>query len=274
MLILPIVNRGRVLNVEVKLKGASKIRSGIRFADADESEVIVNGKALSKSSYKDDKNINAILEFIRNNSIRIRRNFLVTTREESSSTLYDVYEVEQPPRKVTEGLDSLYASLITDLQKTIPEHNRGRYLSLKKIGVGRHLTDDKIERLEFIVKNVRDKNQWPMLFRREGVSDLADTLEFLDCLECTVVPESSIKEDELQGIIESLEKVNTRESRNLSSYYNMALDNRDIYSKLAYINKLVYDKPLDLIRSRKQREKQFVKVNGIQGESSNVPKAA
>ena len=43
MLILPIVNRNRVLNVEVKLKNAGKIRTGVRFADASESEVIVNG---------------------------------------------------------------------------------------------------------------------------------------------------------------------------------------------------------------------------------------
>lgn len=272
MLILPIVNRGRVLNVEVKLKGANRVRAGIRFSDAQESEVIVNGRAFSASTYKDDKSSDAVLNFIRNNSLRFRRNYLVTTREEANSSCYDVYEVEQPPRKVTDGLDNLYASLVTDLQKEIPGHNRGRYLSLKKVGVGQHLSDDKIERLEFIVNNVRDKREWPVLFRREGVSDLVDSLDFLSCLDCTVVADSSVNEESLQDIIGSLKRVNTRESRNLSNYYNMALDNKEIYSKLSYVSKLVYDKPLDLIQSKKQKEKQLVKVNS-QGEG-NVGKAA
>lgn len=273
MLILPIVNRGRVLNVEVKLKGANKVRTGIRFSDSDESEVIVNGNSFSSSTYKDDKNSDAILNFIRNNSIRIRRNYLITTREESSSSSYDVYEVEQPPRKINDGLDSLYISLITDLRKEIPGHDRGRYLSLKKLGVGQHLSDEKIQRLESIVKNVSDTREWPALFRREGVTDLVETLEFLKCLDCTVVADSSVKEDSLSDMVDALKKVNTRESRNLSSYYNMALDNRDIYSKLSYINKLVYDKPLDLIQSKKQKQKQLVKTGSVQGDS-NVGKAA
>ena len=34
MLILPIVNKNRVLNVRVKLKGASKIRNSIKFEDS------------------------------------------------------------------------------------------------------------------------------------------------------------------------------------------------------------------------------------------------
>ena len=46
MLILPIVNKNRVLNVRVKLKGTEKIRSAIKFPGAPESDVIVNGKKL------------------------------------------------------------------------------------------------------------------------------------------------------------------------------------------------------------------------------------
>lgn len=272
MLILPIINKGRVLHVEVKLKSASKVKKGIRFSDANESEVIVNGKLFSDSLYKDDKSRRAVLDFVRNNSIRNRRNYLVTTREEASSNSYDVYEVEQPPRKIAEGLDNLYASLITDLRKEIPGHRRGRYVSLKSLGVGNHLTDEKIEKLEYIVKNVNDTSRWGEIFKREGIVDLVETLVFLNGLECTVVPNSSVNEGQLQGIIDSLNKVNTREARNLNSYYNMASDNRDIYSKLSYVNRLVNDKPLALIQSQRQREKQFIKTNVSKGDvaSGNV----
>ncbi len=273
MLILPIINKGRILHVEVKLKTAHKVKSGIRFSDAIESEVIVNGKHFSESLYKDDKSKSAIVDFIRNSSIRSRKNYLVTTREESSSNAYDVYEVEQPPKKVTEGLDNLYASTITDLRKDIPGHDRGRYLSLKALGVGSHLTDAKIEKIENIVKNVKDTSQWDALFNQEGVADLVETLNFFRSFEGTVVPNSSINEEQFMSILNSLSKVNTRESRNMNSYYNMACDNRDIYSKLSYINKLVYAKPLNLIRSQHQRQKQFVKTNVSKGDV-NVGQAA
>ena len=44
MLILPIVNRNRILKIHVTLKNAEKVRRGVNFSDAKESEVIVNGK--------------------------------------------------------------------------------------------------------------------------------------------------------------------------------------------------------------------------------------
>lgn len=262
MLILPIVNKNRILNVEVKLKSADKIRTGVKFSDALESEVIVNGRKLSESSYRDVKSDKAVLEFIRNNSIRYRRNYLITTREEASSSYYDVYEVEQPYRKVTDGLDNLYISAITDMRKEIPGIKRGRYISLQKLGVADHLTDEKIARLQDIVRTVRDTSEWPALFEKAGVADLVDTLEFVKQFDCTVVEDTTIPEDSLQDIVDSLKKLNTRDSRNLSNYYDMALGNRDIYAKISYVNKVIYDKPLTLIQSKRQKQKQLVKVAG------------
>lgn len=260
MLILPIVNKNRILNVEVRLKSADKIRTGVKFSDALESEVIVNGRKLSESTYKDVKSDKAALDFIRNNSLRYRRNYLITTREESSSSYYDVYEVEQPYRKVTDGLDNLYVSAITDMRKEIPGIKRGRYLSLQKLGVGDHLTDEKIARLQDIVRNVRDTNEWPVLFEKAGVADLVDTLEFIKQFDCTVVGDTTIPEDSLHDLVNALKKINTRDSRNLTNYYDMALSNRDIYAKISYVNKIIYDKPLTLIQSKRQKEKQLVKV--------------
>lgn len=262
MLILPIVNRNRVLNVEVKLKNAGKIRTGVRFADASESEVIVNGKRFSDSAYKDVRSDAATLEFIRTNSMRFRRNYLITTREEARSSAYDVYEVEQPPKKINDALDNLYVSAITDMRKEIPGIKRGRYLSFEKLGIGEHLTDEKIELLQDIVTNVRDAREWPLLFEKAGVLDIVDTLEFLKLFDCTVVEDTTVAEDTLQGMVESLRKLNTRESRNLASYYNMALSNRDIYAKLSTVNKIIYDKPLTLIQSKRQKQKQLVKSMG------------
>ena len=44
----------------------------------------------------------------------------------------------------------------------------------------------------------------------------------------------------------------------------MAIDNRDVYAKMSYVNKLISDKPLDLIQSEAQRRnKQFVKADNV-----------
>ena len=66
----------------------------------------------------------------------------------------------------------------------------------------------------------------------------------------------------MQTVVDSLKKLNTRDSRNLVSYYNMAMSNRDIYSRMSSIHKMVYDKPLTLIQSKKQKSKQLVKSMG------------
>ena len=265
MLILPIVNRNRILNVEVKLKTADKIRTGVRFSDACESDVIVNGQRFSDSSYRNEKSDKAALEFIRTSSIRYKRNYLITTREVDSTALYDVYEVEQPPRKVNDALDNLYVSAITDMRKEIPGNKRGRYLSLDKLGIGDILTDEKIETLGVVVRNTGNPEELNSMLSKTGVSDLVDTIDFLKLFDCTVVEDTTIAEEALQGMVDSLKKLNTRETRNLASYYNMALKNRDIYSKLSNINKMVYGKPLTLIQSK--RQKQLVKA---MGDSSNA----
>ena len=53
--------------------------------------------------------------------------------------------------------------------------------------------------------------------------------------------------------------LNTREFRQLNKYYSRAKSNTDIYTKISYINKIIYDQPLTLINSRRQNPKQLIK---------------
>ena len=39
----------------------------------------------------------------------------------------------------------------------------------------------------------------------------------------------------------------------------MAEENRDLYAKMTYVNKLVYGRPLDLIQSKSQKNRQLIK---------------
>jgi hypothetical protein len=260
MLVLPIVNRKRVMNVEIKLKNAEKIRSGVCYDDALESEIIINREKFSESSYKDSKDENAPIDFIRSRSLLYPRNFLVTTKEENDSSLYDVYEVAPPPKKVNDGLDKLYSKAITDLRKEIPgTKKRGRYVSFEKLGIDKHLTEEKIAMLQRIVKEERDESLWPRKFAEAGIADLSDTIDFITNFECTVLSDTSIPEERLQDTLKALQNINTRDYRNLNNYYKMAKSNTDIYTKISYINKIIYDKPLTLIQSQSQKQKQLVK---------------
>ena len=78
MLILPIVNKKRVMNVEIRLKDAFKIRKNVCYDDAKESDIIVNREKFSESSYNNSRDINAPINFIRSKSILYPRRFLVT----------------------------------------------------------------------------------------------------------------------------------------------------------------------------------------------------
>ena len=74
-----------------------------------------------------------------------------------------------------------------------------------------------------------------------------------------MISDTSIPEESLQDTLRALSVINTRDYKNLSNYYSMAKSNTEIYTKMSYINKIIYDKPLTLIQSKSQRQKQLVK---------------
>lgn len=260
MLILPIVNKRHVMNIRVGLKDASKIRRGVSYDDALASDIIVNREKFSDSSFKNSKKEKAPMDFIRSRSMLYPRKYLVTTKEENDSSLYDVYEVAPPPKKVNDSLDSLYGKAITDIRKEIPGvKNRGRYISFEQLGIGDHLTDDKIAKLQKIVREERNENEWPRLFEEAGIADLSDTVDFINHFECTVLSDTSIPEDSLQDTLKALSSIKTRDYKNLNKYYKIAKSNTDIYTKISYIHKIIYDKPLTLIRAKESDAKKLIK---------------
>ena len=252
MLVLPIVNRNRVMNVRVSLKDAKKIHNSVVLENTKESDVVVNQHNFSDSSYQQDDS--GVVNFIRNTSLISQNDFLVTTREEAESNRYDVYQVKQPPKFINPALDNLYANVITDMRKEIPNVRRGRYLSFEKIGLGQYLTQEKIARLQQIIKTEQDRNRWPVLFERAGIADLYQTLEFLNHFNCTVISDTTLPEATLQSTLQALEPLNTQDYRNLKKYYHIAQTNQEIYSRLSLVHHLLYNSPYQLIRTDKKRE--------------------
>lgn len=260
MLILPIINKNRILNVQISLKNSQKTRQGVNFVGIKESDVVVNQQHFSASLYKNSNE--EVINFIRNSSILYKRNYTVTTKVDPESKLYDVYEVGYPPEKISECLDKLYSRAVTDMMMETPGVNKSKYISFKELGFDKHLTDEKLEKLYEIVREVSDTSRWPELFKKADIFDLVETLDFLELFDCTVVGGSSIAENTFQDMLTAFEKLNSRDTKSLRRYFNIATDNREIYSKLSYVNKLLYNKPYTLIQSDNQRKSvQFVKTN-------------
>lgn len=275
MLIMPILNKGkdgknRIYNVEIKLKNASKVKEGVVIKGYKEGDIMINGTSFNGSIYDTkNKEPNATVNFLRNYNYRTgKRDFLVTTRENAYSTLYDLYNVMMPPRKVTAGLDNLYGSAILDMKNEIPGVKKGRYVSLKKLGIDKHITKDKLEKLEEIVSTEKDEERRYNLMQLRGVSDLAKTIEYMNHFDCTIISEATIAEEELKEVLNIFSFLNTKDTKNLSKYYEIASDNKEIYSKLTQISKILYNKPINLIKSGK---KQKVKIKTIdEGQNQNA----
>lgn len=260
MLVLPIVNRNRVLNVCVSLKNANKIRTLVQLDHTSSSDIIVNGKSFRASSFSNSKDDMSIIDFIRANSILYKRDFFATTKEDSMGN-YDVYTVPLPLRKINSEMDEVYVRAILDIIKETPGVVKGKYLSFKKLGFDDIFSDENVAMVKKIV-SLNPAEKWDALFSEYGLSDLMSTLDFMKMFDCTVIGEASINEDVLQQVLNSFDKLHSRDTKGLNKYYNMAIDNRDIYAKMSYVNKLVTDKPLDLIQSEAQKKsKQFVKID-------------
>lgn len=270
MLVLPIINNGRVMNAEVRLKNVSKKRENVCYDDALPSEIIVNREKFSNSLFSKSNDPNATIDFIRSKSINFKRRFLVTTKSRSNSNAYDVYEVPQPPKSVR-NLDNLYSKAIMDMRKEIPGSlKRGRYISLEDFGIEDQLSDEKIAKLQRIVKG-HPKGEWPGLFEKAGIMEITDVISFLNSFECTLILDTTIPEVSLQETLKAMSALNTRDFKNLNKYYMTAQGNSRIYTRLSYANRLLNGQPLTLIR--RESGKQLVMRKGNQ-LFDNYPRAA
>lgn len=257
MLVLPIVNHGRIMHVKISLKDAEKIYNSVILEETKESDVIVNQQLFSESSYLDDKENNSVVKFIRNTSLVSRNDFLVTTREEAESNRYDVYRVKQPPKFINLALDNLYASVITDMRKEIPNNNvKPHYVSFEKLGFNEALTDEKIARLQQIVQEEKDRSRWPRLFEQAGIADIPYMLEFLNHFDCTVISNTTLPEATLQSILALLEPTQISVYKEASKYYKIAKSNEKIYDKLKVAYHSIYQGPYRLIMSEKQKKQE------------------
>lgn len=263
MLILPIVNKNKILNVRITLKGAEKIKSSVILSDYLESDIIVNGRSFLNSSFSEDRNPRVIVDFIRNNSVIQNRKYSITTKKSINSKGYDVYEVVMPPPKTSDVFDNLYSSMILDMQKETPGIVKSKYLSLKRCGFDEFFSDEHISKAKKIINSGVSRENIELLFQEEGLTEMGQILDYMRLFDWTIISEAMIPLDVFSQVLEPLNVICSKDTKSLKNYYNIALDNSNIYAKMVYISKLVYDKPYELIRTVSKVEGvQLVKGNG------------
>ena len=266
MLVMPILNTSKngiskIYNVEVTLKTAAKVKKDTKLRGFSESDIIINGTSFNDSVYNiKNKQPNVIVNFLRNNNFRAnKKDFLITTRENSNSNLFDLYNVDMPPRKITAGLDNLYGSVVIDMQKEIPNIKHGRYIDLEKLGVSDHITSDKIDKLKNVIQNkkINTNEELNYLLQANGISDLKSTLDFMNLFDFKIIDESIIKEEDMNNMIASFNNTYSKDFKSLKKYKKIASHNKDVYGKVTYLNQLIYGKPINLIH---KAEKEKIKV--------------
>lgn len=254
MLVLPIVNRNRILNVKICFKAAKKIKKSVKYNDVQASDIVVNNIIFSQSVYHNEKvAANNIMKFIRNSSVMNKGTFFVSTKEEDDSDLYDVYEIDYPGTKVTEGLDDLFGSVVLDLKNKIPDREKGRYVDFERLGITDHITEEKLEKLAFIANHV-DENYHKAIIEN-GLESMIQTLSFLELFDCVVIEKSSIKLDDFQKVLNILNNIHSKDSKILNNYLNIALANQEAYSKLSKLYNIVYNESFSWIHSHSDKVK-------------------
>lgn len=259
MLRLPIINVNRngverIFIAQVSKKNAAKIREGVVLKGHNAGDIVSNGISFNESVYntpggEPNKTVN-FLRYFRGKSDK--STFMITTKEYSDSTLYDLYKVEMPSSKICAGTDNLLGSVILDMKNEIPGNEKGRIISLKKLGIDRSITDDKLDILEQIVKTEKDSKRRIELMQLNGVSDLKNIIDYLKEFKFEIISGTTMKVDDYKNILNVFELINTKETKALSKFYNIALENKEVYDKLSRISKIIYNKPLGLIENSKK----------------------
>ena len=259
MLRLPIINVNRngvkrIFIAQVSKKNASKIREGVVLKGYNTGDIISNGISFNESVYnipggEPNKTVN-FLRYFKGKSDK--STFMITTKEYNDSTLYDLYKVEMPSSKICAGTDNLLGSVILDMKNEIPGNEKGRIISLKKLGIDRNITDDKLDLLEQIVKTEKDSKRRIELMQLNGVSDLKNIVDYLKEFKFEIISGTTMKVDDYKNILNSFELINTKETKALSKFYNIAIENKEVYDKLSRISKIIYNKPLGLIENSKK----------------------
>ncbi len=259
MIIIPIINNNKIKQVKIELSNIYKIEKETDHNNIEANDVIVGSTSFKNSRYNTkNQSISSILDFIRISNIHNTSSTLISTKYYNSEHTYDLYQIEPPLKSITKGLDNLYASIILDLKNCIPDAIKGKYIDLEKLDLTSHITDEKLELLQVIASNLQNnktKRNYQKILQENGLEDLIETLKFMELFYCEIIPNASIDIDIYKKVLDSMNRVNTKEAKDIRNIYTIAKNNEQAYYKLSKLYNIVYNEPLHWIHSSKEKTK-------------------
>lgn len=258
MLMIPIAYRDKIYNIKLELAHTYMDPSTI-YEKSHESDILVNGMSYNESAYYvKDAPLNNVIKFIRERSFYENTSCVLTSRRNEECKQY-VFHFAPPLPKVTDGLDALYSSAILDKKKDIPGHSKGRDISLKKLKVTEHITEEKLKVLRRVVDSLGYLTLDNILeVRDERVLQLYQTLIFLKQFDCSVLDEATIDLKEMQHIVQSVDSLPTKSAREIKNYYQIAKENGNEYTKLEHLANTMTGESLGWV----PKENNFTKTKG------------
>ncbi len=246
MLIIPILYQQKIYSVGVRLKKAYEVQETGIFEKRYESDITVNGRSYNSSSYNVEKApLNNVVDFIRAHSLNANNSsFLITSRRDGYGRM-NSYHVSVPLPHITDGLDALYSSAIQSMKKMVPGHSKDRNISLRKLGVTNHITEEQLKSLQ----KITDSGNVPKkALDLDETQKLYQTIDFLDQFECMIMDEATVDVKSLQAVMIPFSGINTQTAEEVRKYYRMAQDNAEEYTKLEYMTRLLTGEPLYWIK--------------------------
>ncbi len=255
MLVLPIINKDRILNVEVRLKNIKKLdNQNIDTSKYTESNIYVGLYDFNNSSYN-EKNLDSynITLFIRNSGILKKNKFIVTTKSYDKN-ICDFYEISYPNNKISDGFDRLYGEVINDIRNKNINEEKGHYLDFKRMGITDVLNIENINKLEEISLN--HNSNYSRAIKEANLMPLLDILKFIDMLELNVIEGTSLKVSDYNRIANKFIKLNTKDTKSIYSYYNIASNNKEIYSLISRLYYIINNRSMEWINNPKTKIKE------------------
>lgn len=237
MLVMPLLYKGKIYNMEVRLKNVYEVEEKSIFEYPYESDVIVNGRSYNHSEYYvSNASHDSIVRFIRNHFVPSSSSFLLTSRKNNEGHM-KTFQIQAPLSHVTDGLDMLYGSVLLDMKKQIPDRYKDRNISLKRLGVASHITEEKLKVLRKVVSS--NSSFSTNKEKDEILHNFLDTFHFLNQFECRIIGNATILEKMIQGVMEPLSSIYTSSANEIRDYYQMAQENANEYAKLDYMTRIM-----------------------------------
>ena len=259
MLVMPLEYKDKIYVVEVGLRDKESLNESAFFENFSESDLIIGNRKFSESSYSSEKNdlYKAVTRFIRYRFMYTNKDkYVVTTRSEKDSLVFDTFAVKAPSKYVNDGLESLYGACVIDIMRSIPHSLKKRDISLKTFGILDSLDKEKLNEFMRLSSNdgFKDYSEF-----RDVITNVIDIFDFLDNFEFRLRRIVKSKE-EIDRDIEFFDECSSDTSNRMSKFSKRASDNGKIYKQLVAIYGQVFNEPLRLFDNSQVKEKKKVKV--------------